>query len=114
MHHYNLHRPNRPAYKTAPFRRARRRSLPWLVILALAAALLPLPAPTTPTTAAPIRNTQYAISPQNAPPRQEQPAPVWIAPRGGNPFFMIGANYEGPTDRAWLMWEDDKFDIGLI
>lgn len=46
----------------------------------------------------------------------EQPtgSPVWIAPRGGKPFFVIGANYEGPTDRAWKMWEDDFFDADLI
>ena len=108
MHHYNLHRPNETAYKTAPFRRAPRRPLLWLVILAFVATLHP-PSTPTPATAATIRNTQYAI-----PARQEQPTPAWIAPRGGKPFFVIGANYEGPTDRAWLMWEDDKFDIGLI
>ncbi len=41
-------------------------------------------------------------------------ARAWIAPRGGQPFFVIGANYEGPTDRAWMMWEDDRFDARLI
>ncbi|HUP28150.1 MAG TPA: hypothetical protein VM409_06915, partial [Chloroflexia bacterium] len=30
----------------------------------------------------------------------------WVAPRGGRPFFVVGANYEGPTDRAWKLWED--------
>ena len=30
------------------------------------------------------------------------------------PHFIIGANYEGPTDRAWMMWEPDKFDANLI
>ncbi|MDQ3706969.1 MAG: hypothetical protein M3437_17450 [Chloroflexota bacterium] len=45
---------------------------------------------------------------------EELPQPVWIAPRGGEPLFVVGANYEGPVDRAWLMWEDDKFDVGLI
>ncbi|MDQ5824376.1 MAG: hypothetical protein M3441_09235, partial [Chloroflexota bacterium] len=45
---------------------------------------------------------------------EELPQPLWIAPRGGEPLFVVGANYEGPVDRAWLMWEDDKFDIGLI
>src|SRR5688500_6212902 len=39
---------------------------------------------------------------------------VLITPREGEPYFVIGANYEGPTDRAWAMWEDDKFDIALI
>lgn len=28
--------------------------------------------------------------------------------------FIVGANYEGPTDRAWMMWEPDKFDVDLI
>ncbi len=46
---------------------------------------------------------------------QIQPASAsWITPRGGKPYFVIGANYEGPTDRAWLMWQDDKFDPNLI
>jgi hypothetical protein len=43
-----------------------------------------------------------------------RPPRAWIAPRGGAPFFVVGANYEGATDRAWAMWEDDKFDVGLI
>src|SRR3712207_71168 len=47
--------------------------------------------------------------------QQERPAAAWITPRGADkPFFVIGANYEGPTDRAWMMWEDDKFDPALI
>lgn len=46
--------------------------------------------------------------------QQQAQAPLWITPRGGKPFFVIGANYEGPTDRAWQMWEDDKFDPELI
>jgi Cellulase (glycosyl hydrolase family 5) len=32
----------------------------------------------------------------------------------GAPSFVIGLNYEGPADRAWQMWQDDKFDAGLI
>src|SRR5438128_2294805 len=52
-------------------------------------------------------------SPQHAS-AQDQPAPAWITPRDGKPFFVVGANYEGPTDRAWMMWEDDKFDPDLI
>src|SRR5688572_6802943 len=43
-----------------------------------------------------------------------RPPRAWIAPRGGQPFFVVGANYEGATDRAWAMWEDEKFDVGLI
>jgi hypothetical protein len=38
----------------------------------------------------------------------------WITPRGGQPFFVIGANYEGPTAQAWMMWQPDKFDPNLI
>jgi hypothetical protein len=30
------------------------------------------------------------------------------------PFFLLGANYEGPADRAWRMWEDTRFDPLLI
>lgn len=32
----------------------------------------------------------------------------------GKPFFMVGVNYVGSNDRAWLMWNSDKFDINLI
>ncbi|HEX9990147.1 MAG TPA: hypothetical protein VGE45_16945 [Chloroflexia bacterium] len=47
--------------------------------------------------------------------QQDRPAAAWITPRGADkPFFVIGANYEGPTDWAWQMWEDDKFDPALI
>jgi hypothetical protein len=51
--------------------------------------------------------------PPGPPPAQPSPQasrePSWVAPRGGDPFFVIGANYEGPVDQAWMMWEDDKF-----
>src|SRR5262245_9625558 len=30
------------------------------------------------------------------------------------PLFITGMNYEGPADRAWQMWEPDKFDPGAI
>lgn len=30
------------------------------------------------------------------------------------PFFVRGANYEGYFDRAWRMWDSDKFDETLI
>ena len=33
---------------------------------------------------------------------------------GGVPVFVTGMNYEGPADRAWQMWDNDKFDAGLI
>ncbi|MBN9390603.1 MAG: hypothetical protein J0I20_21410 [Chloroflexi bacterium] len=29
-------------------------------------------------------------------------------------YFVAGINYEGPTDRAWTMWQNDKFDPNLI
>jgi hypothetical protein len=29
-------------------------------------------------------------------------------------YFIAGINYEGPSDRAWAMWRDDKFDPVLI
>lgn len=32
----------------------------------------------------------------------------------GTRYFVAGINYEGPTDRAWAMWQDDKFDPALI
>jgi hypothetical protein len=32
----------------------------------------------------------------------------------GAPVFLLGVNYEGHTDRAWLLWEDDKYDPALI
>ena len=34
--------------------------------------------------------------------------------QAGRPVFLLGANYEGPADRAWQMWEDGLFDAGLI
>jgi hypothetical protein len=36
-----------------------------------------------------------------------------LAPNGA-PFFLLALNYQGPSDRAWEMWNDDKFDIGLV
>jgi hypothetical protein len=32
----------------------------------------------------------------------------------GSPAFLLGVNYEGPSDRAWQMWDDGQFDAGLI
>jgi len=32
----------------------------------------------------------------------------------GRPVFVLGANYEGPVDRAWQMWDDQLFDPALI
>src|SRR5207245_1761344 len=36
-----------------------------------------------------------------------------LAPNGV-PVFITGMNYEGPADRAWQMWDNDKFDPGAI
>jgi len=36
-----------------------------------------------------------------------------LAPNGV-PLFVTGINYEGPADRAWQMWDNDKFDAGAI
>jgi hypothetical protein len=32
----------------------------------------------------------------------------------GAPFFVMGANYQGYFDRAWRMWESNRFDPALI
>ncbi|MHB1135002.1 MAG: cellulase family glycosylhydrolase, partial [Chloroflexota bacterium] len=32
----------------------------------------------------------------------------------GRQVFVLGANYVGGPDRSWTMWQDDKFDAGLI
>ena len=29
-------------------------------------------------------------------------------------MFITGMNYEGPADRAWQMWDNDKFDPAAI
>lgn len=34
--------------------------------------------------------------------------------QAGKPVFLLGVNYEGPTDRAWQVWEESKFDSALI
>jgi hypothetical protein len=36
-----------------------------------------------------------------------------VNPRGA-PFFVLGVNYAGYFDRAWQMWEPDKFSPELI
>jgi hypothetical protein len=36
-----------------------------------------------------------------------------LAPNGA-PIFVTGVNYEGPAERAWQMWDVDKFDAGAI
>ncbi len=37
-----------------------------------------------------------------------------LVDESGKPVFLLGVNYEGHTDRAWQLWEDGKFDAGLI
>ncbi|MBI3979561.1 MAG: cellulase family glycosylhydrolase [Chloroflexi bacterium] len=32
----------------------------------------------------------------------------------GAGFFLLGANYVGGPDRSWAMWQDGRFDAGLI
>ena len=32
----------------------------------------------------------------------------------GQEVFLLGANYEGPADRAWQMWDEGRFDSNLI
>lgn len=34
--------------------------------------------------------------------------------RAGQLGFLVGANYMGPADRAWEMWQDSRFDAGRI
>jgi hypothetical protein len=72
------------------------------VILALLLPLLPEGASTEARIA--------ALGPQSSVLSPER----WLSPRGGQPFFVVGANYEGATDRAWAMWEDEKFSADLI
>ena len=43
-----------------------------------------------------------------APAAQAQPQ----TPAPGS--FLLGANYQGPPDHAWQMWQDDRFDAALI
>ena len=37
-----------------------------------------------------------------------------LARPGGGSLFLLGVNYVGAPDRSWTMWEDAKFDPGLI
>src|SRR5215212_3617816 len=43
------------------------------------------------------------------PARAERRAPVSFSST-----FVVGANYEGPADRAWQMWAQDRFDSALM
>ena len=80
-----------------------RRKLIYILLIAVCAASL--------GGARTASSTQLVHGPQ----AQEAPTGLkWITPRGGKPFFVIGANYEGASDRAWLMWEDAQFDVDII
>jgi hypothetical protein len=49
--------------------------------------------------------------------RQSEALPARISDRAQVPYassFVVGANYEGPADRAWQMWAPDCFDAALI
>jgi hypothetical protein len=51
------------------------------------------------------------------PARADSPATIGgehFLDAAGRPVFVLGANYEGPADRAWQMWEDGLFDRDLI
>jgi hypothetical protein len=71
-----------------------------LRLLALSIALLPV--------------ISFLLLPTSKGEAQSTTPASWIKPRGGQPFFVIGANYEGPTDQAWMMWENAKFNSDLI
>src|SRR5437764_310539 len=58
-------------------------------------------------------STQHSVLSTPARAQDRQPGSL-ITTRDGQTFFVIGANYEGPTDRAWKMWEHDKYDQVLI
>src|SRR6478672_7432119 len=103
MYHSNLTRPSVPVIKKSSIsrgpRKAWRLSRPatFLLILALLVSS---------------QHSAPGIRPAHA--QDQQPVSSWITTRDGQSFFVLGANYEGPTDRAWKMWDDDKFDQVLI
>jgi hypothetical protein len=51
-----------------------------------------------------------------APPALAAPSddPERLSGANGAPLFVTGINYEGPADRAWQMWENDKFEPAAI
>ncbi|MCL5256879.1 MAG: cellulase family glycosylhydrolase [Chloroflexi bacterium] len=60
--------------------------------------------------------TQLPASPVAAAPNAAGPhvaGTSFVGP-DGRPFFVLGVNYEGHTDRAWHMWEANYFDPGLV
>jgi nucleoid-associated protein YgaU len=72
-----------------------------------------------------VQYTRQALKPAAPPPPPDggndmshfrvvaDPTPHLVDPRGAK-FFALGVNYEGYFDRAWRVWDDDKFDLGLI
>ncbi|MCS7001605.1 MAG: hypothetical protein NZ518_02035, partial [Dehalococcoidia bacterium] len=80
-----------------------RRALLWRLALAIIVAvpILRPSAPPAPTMAA--EPVSFSASPDGR-----------LLGPDGRPFFIIGVNYEGPFDRAWKMWENDKFDLARI
>src|SRR5881275_2208796 len=49
--------------------------------------------------------TQHPAVATPARAQDKQPGASWLTTRNGQSFFVVGANYEGPTDRAWKMWD---------
>lgn len=74
----------------------------FILALLLATLLLPMISPTA-NASSPMRsNTPYRVN------------GAQFVDGSGNPVFLIGANYEGHNDRAWLMWDNSRFDPNLI
>src|SRR3954469_20916321 len=87
--------------------RVRRALTPLICLVFITGLVYPVGARCLPPLPAPL--SVHSVRAQT-----QQAGAQWITPRGGTPYFVMGANYEGPTDRAWLMWQSDKFDRDLI
>ncbi|MCC6177512.1 MAG: cellulase family glycosylhydrolase [Chloroflexi bacterium] len=82
----------------------------------------PTPASPKPSPAAPVQTAPVQATPVPASSAPAASVPVsLVSARGemlvdeaGRPFFLLGASYQGPADRAWKMWADDQFDATLI
>jgi hypothetical protein len=83
---------------TTQSRVAMRCSLPKLCALLFVLALAASPAP------AALAQSQTVV--------RAHPDGAHFARPDGRLLFVLGYNYEGPSDRAWRMWE--RFDLGLI
>lgn len=87
-----------------------------------------LPVPPTPVAQTQTQAGPLVLTPTLDAPKQPAPWPDVVNPptgriraqgaelvdANGQRFFVAGVNYEGHTDRAWLMWQNDKFDPDLI